>query len=358
MASTPAQIPYFGRAWQIKLEIQGGPTVVLSSSNTDNPLRTLIKVETAVLNSRYWIADITIFNLNPQLLSAQSGNVPVNEQWQFNQQTKLGDIISVSAGFTYSASGAFDPANNLIFKGVVFQPIWTRESVVNWKLDLRCILGLMEDTYNVVNFTLGAGATPYDVLSHISRTSGVAIDQVDQDRLTQQKAPRAQTIMGRPGEALRQLSKDYGLQYWISPNGINMRKMSVDANTVPRYTYGPPNLANYNTGSGKAPSAAIKRTLLGTPAQTQQGVIFRVLMDAQPKLGEIVGLAPGTIISKLPYTPGQLPSILDQNGVYIISGINHVGDSRGTGDDWYTEITAMTSAFFPSMFLPTTPNVT
>jgi len=48
-----------------------------------------------------------------------------------------------------------------------------------------------------------------------------------------------------------------------------------------------------------------------------------------------------TIVNPYQFSPFQeYPSLPSRNALYVVAGVRHVGDSRGTGDDWYTEITA------------------
>jgi hypothetical protein len=93
----------------------------------------------------------------------------------------------------------------------------------------------------------------------------------------------------------------------------------------------------------------VKPTIIGVPEQTQNGVTFKVLMDSDVRIGKVVQLAPGTIINPYEFTPmSNYPPVPSRNGLYIVAGIRYVGDSRGRGDDWYTEVTGVLWDFFPS----------
>ena len=48
-----------------------------------------------------------------------------------------------------------------------------------------------------------------------------------------------------------------------------------------------------------------------------------------------------TVIRQNPLQPGTNSTILTQDGVYIVGGVRHIGDSRG--HEWYSEITGLTS---------------
>ena len=129
-----------------------------------------------------------------------------------------------------------------------------------------------------------------------------------------------------------------------SPNSLN-------DTLTPDYAYGPPNLSSYT--SGGTTTGVIKPTLIGYPEGTQDGVMFRVLLDSAVKIWDVVQIAPGdsthrgTAINSFQFQYGSTYQPQpNAQGVYIVAGIKHVGDTRGNGDDWYTEITAMTPKFF------------
>jgi hypothetical protein len=133
-----------------------------------------------------------------------------------------------------------------------------------------------------------------------------------------------------------------------------MRSLRFDPTAAPDIVYAPvslsTNLAPSGTQQGK-----VKRTLLGVPEQTQEGMLFRVLLDPEVRIGNIVQLAPGTAISPLPLQIGQYPSLVDRQNMYVVAGVRHVGDSRGRGEDWYTEITGLSANFFNMLAASQTP---
>lgn len=356
----------FGRAWKITLQSQAaGGTLLLSSSQYTQALRTIFRISTRALLA-YWSAEVTVYNPNAQTLKQiQSTGVQVNDLYQFNSDINSGDILAISAG--YNANGSFNPDANKIYAGSVFQSLWTREDVTDLRVTLRCVQGLMQDAWNKIGsedspsgITLSAGTTPLQAVQQICAASGdgIPIEQIDEESqaiLSQSQFSRAKTYCGRPFDSIQQITKDNDLLSWVSDVGLNIRRLNFDQNTTASIAYGPPNLGS--TGQQLTSDGVVKRTLIGTPEQTQEGVVFRVLLDAQPKIGQIVQILPGTSINRAALQFGQLPaSRLDQRGLYAIVGIDHFGDSRGGEDSWYTEITGVTSSFFPQFAL-SSPNV-
>src|ERR1035438_1422534 len=82
----------------------------------------------------------------------------------------------------------------------------------------------------------------------------------------------------------------------------------------------------------------MRQTLIGTPQQTEMGVTFKVLLDSSLTIGKLVKLDQSAI-KLIPVFPGQIPAVLSQNGLYIVAGLRHYGDSRG--DPWYSEVIAV-----------------
>jgi hypothetical protein len=50
-----------------------------------------------------------------------------------------------------------------------------------------------------------------------------------------------------------------------------------------------------------------------------------------------------TVLKTMNFTPGgELPTLLDQDGLYFVAAVVHTGDTRG--NEWYTDITGFNTA--------------
>jgi hypothetical protein len=365
MASAAQTLPYFGRAWDISVDTQDGTHLVLSSDQFSEALRVTFTVDMVMLMA-YWQAQVTIYNLSNETATQiwkgsnrnygqglggllQSRDVLLNKQ-----PLVLGDVVTISAGYKADTSGNFDPVTGLLYYGKVLQPVWLRENVVDYKLILRLTTGLPEDAYNLTSFALEKDNTADDSIRQICAQAKTpipieGIDSGSQAKLSQTKFARAQAFHGRPYEMIREIIKQHGLFAWVKPidpktgiGGLNVRSFDGPP-PAPDHVYGPPD----PSGSSAPTQGLIKRTLIGVPEQTQAGVVFRVLLDPSVRIGDVVQLAPGTIINAHPMQifvlPAASPSV---EGTYTVQGIRHVGDTRGRGDDWYTEIHAVVPNFF------------
>lgn len=349
--------PYFGRAWSLSIATQHSGTFTVRSlvGKGEEPLRMTFAVDTYALMV-YWTAQITIYGLTATTSAAIAQDA--GDLLTLNQPLEMGDTVVLSAGYQSSTSGSFDSQGNKIYTGRILQAAITRENVVDFRLILRCVVGLMEDMFNQVSLALPAGTSALEAIQRIcsqpQANVPVDIDPVAQQKLSQAKLPRGSAVYGKPYEAIQKIVKQNSLFAWIAPNGLNIRSFDPSVPLQkPSCVYAPPNLpGTYRSGTTNAP---VKSTLLGVPEQTQNGIVFRVLLDPSVKVGDVVQLVPGAFITPYPMTRPDLRPVPSANGTYVVNGVRHVGDSRGHGDDWYTQITGVTPNFFPAFLLGTQP---
>ncbi|HXR75140.1 MAG TPA: hypothetical protein VN737_04135 [Bryobacteraceae bacterium] len=358
MSTTPQPLPFFGRAWQVAVNTADGKTYSVQSTVADgeDPLRVTFKIENYALLA-YWQAEVAIYNMEASIRNQVRGIQNLNDFWAFNQPLVAGDSLSLSAGYrAANSTQPFDVGANLLYAGKILQSAWTRENVTDYRLTLRCVTGLLEDALNFVSFSLSKGATAYDAVTQAAGHANIPVEHIDQaatDALKSSAFARGQAFHSRPFSTFRDLTKQNNLLAWVSPNGLNVR--SFDPKTTPaapNFAYAPVNL---DTSQQQNRQTAIKETLIGTPEQTQDGVVFRVLLDSSVKIGDIVQLAAGTIVNLFPVQIGSLPPVPSRDGLYVVAGLKHVGDSRGRGDDWYTEVQGVTMDFFANFLQARNP---
>jgi hypothetical protein len=361
MSAAANSIPYFKRAWQVLVHTSDGGDFIVSNKEAEG-LRVTFAVDTYVLLA-YWTASVSVFNLKTATAQKVKGAGSLNDFWKFNQPLVSGDSVSLSAGYQVGGSGEFDPSASVIYTGRVLQPVWTRENVVDYRLTLRCVTGLADDSLNLVSFAMAGGATAYDVVGQICDQGGIPLDNVDERSktlLSQGKMARGQAIHGRPYDLIRQIAKQNKLLSWVGPNGLNVRSFDPqNPPAAPDFSYGPS--AAYASSSpttvgSSAGKSKIKPTLIGTPQQTQDGITFRILLDSSVKIGDVVQISQEVLINLYPIQIGKLPPVPSRNGLYVVAGVRHCGDTRGQGDDWYTEITGLTMDFFANFLAATNPN--
>lgn len=356
--------PFFGRAWNITIDTQSGEKIVLASGPPSEALRVVVEIDT-IAKMEVWNATIRIFNLSAATQSSlQANTTPDNAVWKLTQRITQGDRVSISLGYKSN----FDADKNLVYQGHVLQPLWTRLNVVDSVVTLNCVVNLFLQTFNHVNVSVKANERPdgkycteREILDAVCKSAKqkINIEHIDPKAdaaLQAKKYPRGQSFFDRPMPIIRDLLKDNNLIGWLAPKGLNVRSMDADPSKPADFTYGAPaSPSSATTPASTTSSSPVSRTLLGVPEQTQDGIAMRVLMDSRPKLADIVQLAPGTAIGGLRAQIGQLPPAPNQDLKYLVAGIRHVGDTRGKGEDWYTEIYGVTLGFFPAFLLGSNP---
>lgn len=295
----------FGIAWKLTIlttpDDSGNQKSIVAFSNawTPEPLEIQFDIYQTT-QSAFWYADIAIFNLNDPTTQIV---------------LKQGMTVKLEAGWQSQPYGT-------IFEGLLFQPLWERIDGVDYKLTLHCMVGLVEETNNFVATSVAGGITQRQLVARMAQAcvNPLALEQVDS--LKPGVSTRGEVIFGQPSLFLEEIAADNELNMWISDVGVNIRSLLQQQTNIPTLEYSP------STG------------LVGTPQQTQDGVALRVLLDPRAKLATQIKLSPDTVIAQLPRVQNTYPTILDQDGLYVIAGVRHIGDSRG--DTWTTEITAYT----------------
>jgi hypothetical protein len=314
MSAIPQQLPTFGRKFEITVQLPDSTEILkVADDHSTDPealrLRATFDIYCPAMQGGFWYADICLYNLD-RLTTGKLLARPIRQ----------GAIVTVSAGYRYGNYG-------VIWRGPVFQPLFDRENVVDFKITLHCILGLNEFTRNSINAAYGAGATQYELVQQIANSSfrKIPIDSVS-SALVGKKLHRGGVLFGNPDKYLTKIANDNNMQWWFGLNGLNLGKADDDVPTQSvDFVYTP------NTG------------IIGVPQQTQYGVDFRVLLDPRIRIQRPLPVVKidNSVIRQQKLQIGEYLNILDQDGEYIAIAARHFGDTRG--NEWYTDITGLTS---------------
>ena len=332
MSTLPASTtPWFGRAWTLTVTTQQGQQLVISS-NTFEPesLRITFEVSQVALQT-FWFADISIYNLDTWTEQFLLGVNQTTSSSGTNTVISQGDLVELVAGYQvdFGVSGP-------IWLGKVLQPMWERQDGTDFKLTLHCIIGLFEDSMNVLALPIGPLATQAQIVQQMAQQAHLDIESLDTQTLGQRRLPRSRAIFGTPGDYFQQIALGNKLHYWIGLHGINL--VGANAPTTPSLIYGP--LIPPGAPVSSTLPTNYTPTLVGVPQQTQEGLAFRVLLDSRLTVGQLVGLNQSAIRQIAQYPLGPGPTMLSQDGTYYVGGVRHVGDSRGT--PWFSEVTGIT----------------
>jgi hypothetical protein len=299
--------PLFGRKWKISIFTQpdangNSQQIVLSDSTkeqTTGALRAVFEIDKPGWSTPNY-SDITIYNLDT------NGNIPFAQ----------GQRVLVEAGYDTGAYG-------VIFDGQLFQPIWDRPEVVDYTLLLHCIDGMDKLDQNLINKSIGAGATYASQVKAIADNAKMPLPiQFITPDLKVHQLPRGKSYFGDAKNYLDGVAKANNAQWWLEDGKLTLSQLT-DISKEEALVYSP------DTG------------LIGTPQQTQAGVLFKVCLDPRIKIrrpGMQIKLD-NVLVRTMMVSQGLIASLLDQDFYCTIGRVRHIGDTRGgEGAPWYTEV--------------------
>ena len=339
--------PYWGQAWELTVTYAtaGGSQQYAVTSNSWEPgaLRMTFDVLQAMNSSPFWYADISIYNLNDQ--TAQ--NILLNATW-----------ATLKAGFQTGPN-----IYSTIWDGPVFQTLFTREAVVDQKTTLHCVANpfVMD---NITAFATGPFSSQAQLVSKMASQIGLpplttgqgTLGTAASTRLNAVQYPRGNTVFGKVAKYLQQVADSNFIQQW--QDGQQAYISEVDTgNRTPAYVYSPPFPPGYTGQSLGLPNNTYE-TIIGTPQQIQQGVIFTVLLDPRLKvqLPPLLVQLVRTQVTQLERTPSvnsELPTALTSNLLFFVAQVRHTGDTRG--NEWQTEVTGWSTAYAQTLLSLYTP---
>ena len=321
----------FGRAWNVQVLApadQSGNQSLLTVSSSDTETQALrVTFYIEQIYGTFFNAEIDIYNPNLQTIGT----------------LEAGCIVSVAAGY------AVEGTPTEIFRGPLFQAIVSKPDATTVILKLMCFVGLDELTNSIVKTTIGPGATQRQIVLSMAQNClkpdgtavSVPIDYLAPDSdFTRGPLPRSQTIFGTPNKLFANIAKANAMGQAMGPRGLSMGKIDGSKSGTPDMIYAPP----LTEGQAQPSSdGSIRYCLLGTPAQTQDGVDFRVLLDSRLtfKFPALRAQLKNVVIEQAQFQVGTNQSLLTQDGVYFVAGVTHVGDTRG--NVWESRVSGFSS---------------
>ena len=322
--STASNIPLFGRKWDLQVltdPTQGNQSTLLEISASDwEPEALKIQFEVVQQISDAWYAEIAIYNLNV-----------ATEQALITQ----GCEVILSAGYQQGLN------YGVIFQGRVFQPLWERENVTDYKITLHCFVGLEYFYGNHVSMSIGPLATQAQFIANMAQSAHTTFDTslVDAAQLSQVPESRASVAFGSVAKYFQQIGRENDLAFWCGGQSPALGSLVNISTASPDVTYAPP----LPVGTAYKQDANVTYSILGTPRQTTDGVTFRIMLDSRMILKKnppVVVQLNMTQIKQIALYPGNLLAPFELSGNYLVAGVRHTGDSRS--NEWVTEVVAVT----------------
>jgi hypothetical protein len=233
------------------------------------------------------------------------------------------DTVTLVAGYVNGNKGN-------IFQGDIKQIHFGRERNVDRFVEIRAGDGDQAYNFAVINQTFPAGTNDQQQLSAIASAMQLPVAQTAEGFMTTGGIlPRGKTMFGMARLHMAELAKRNDCR-WSIQNGV--------VTLVPNTGYLPGQAVEINSSTG----------MIGTPEQTDNGIIVRCLLNPAIQIGQAVkinnrDINQTTVKSQFwpSYTSQYYPATITNDGLYRVLVAEHYGDTRGTGNDWYTELTCL-----------------
>lgn len=297
----------YGRRYRVIVSGKNGTALDVSQ------LRCTFKIQKSILQPPNF-AEIVLYNLSPD-----TENSIILE----------GNRVVVEAGYEGEQYG-------LIFDGDIIQPIRDKEDGVTFKLTLNSLDGDRLLNVGFVNFSIIKGQSSRTIIeSVVSKVKVPTQIGSISEGLSKSELTRGKVVFGLAKDYLRQLAQTNNASFYVEDGKVNI----VRGTDLPK---------------GEIFDLAPESGLIGMPAQSDNGVSFKCLLNPRLKINDFVRIE-NRFIKAQTYQQGQNMRSLDSSGIYRIVGITYTGDTRG--DNWYCECTTVSQAgIIPGMVSASTAN--
>jgi hypothetical protein len=265
----------------------------------------------------YYVSEVVIYNLTEDFA---------------NTAIMTGSILKLEAG--YEDADTF----GMIFKGYIYQVLWEKEDIINYKLTLVCMDGAALWTQqNFISTPVDRGMR-YDtrmnmLLSKAVRAIPIAGEKVP-DNPDYQKLHRAEVIHTQPSTMFNES---------MNQGGFHLKNTAVFTDEGKLKFLSIDDISYEKEAIVVSPG---KGGLIGSPQQTIYGANFATLLNSNIKLKvpACVVRLENTSFVQLKMVPGspQLGAKMQDSMEYLVIGVRHVGDTRGRS--WYTYVTGCNKA--------------
>lgn len=284
----------FGRRYRVIVANSNG--VALDVSN----IRCTFNIQKTIMQQPP-ISEIVLYNLN-----ADTENSIIEE----------GSRVVIEAGYEGDQYG-------LIFDGDVVQPIRDKQDATTYRLTLRSIDGDRFINYGFVGFSLIKGQTARTQVGAIASQAkypsqlGTISEGLSGTQLT-----RGKVFFGLAKDYLSQIAKSENATYYMHNGTVNL----IKATDYPSNT-----IVDLSPSSG----------LLNVPSQSQYGVSFTAMLNPRIQINSLVHID-NSLIRAQSFEQGQPIRNLDQDGIYRVTSVTYVGDTRG--NDWNIQCETVSQA--------------
>jgi hypothetical protein len=231
------------------------------------------------------------------------------------------DTVTLTAGYQTGNQGN-------IFQGDIKQFRFGRERNVDNYLDIMAGDGDQAYNFSVINQTFPAGTTDQQQLAAFAASMNLPVANTANGFLTTGGIlPRGKVAFGMARAYMRDLAKKNNCR-WSIQNG--------EVTLIPVTGYLPGEAVAINSASG----------MIGTPEQTDNGIMVRCYLNPLISVGQAVKINNKDINQAViksqffpSYTSQYYPATVANDGLYRVLVVEHVGDLRS--NDFFTELTCL-----------------
>jgi hypothetical protein len=249
-------------------------------------------------------------------------------QQTVNSITKEFDTVTLTAGYQNGNKGT-------IFQGNIKQTFEGRERNVDRYLDIMAGDGDIAYTQGVVNQTFPANTTTaQEFAAYVASVASTGLTAavsapgiLNETGGTNPKNLRGKTVFGMFRLAMGDLAQRVNAR-WSIQNGV--------VTLIPITGYLPGQAVQINSATG----------MIGTPEQTEGGIMIRCYLNPLIRIGQLVQINQGDINQNTlnkqmfpSYTSQFYPATTTHDGFYRVLVHEMNGDTRG--NEWYSELTCL-----------------
>lgn len=249
-------------------------------------------------------------------------------------ETKIiseGYRVVITAGYE---SGVYGD----IFDGYIIATSRTKQNGTDYILTIQAMDGYFFLQFGMCNFSVQRGADARTVVKNIANQASVPVDIAypkdgDTSVLDTQKFSRGQSVHGLASKSLDDIAKALNATWFVDMGKLYFMKYGESTDDMPL---------------GKQAVVLSPSTgLIGNPTQIEYGISAKCFLNAMISPFCFVQLNPEYVTRQLlnvsssgVSNPQLYP--LDPQGIYRVISCEFVGDTRG--NDWYTQVSAVTQS--------------
>lgn len=255
---------------------------------------------------------VQVYNLNPETES---------------EILKEGARLIIEAGYegtiSYNSPDGSGKVTNeptqygKIFDGLILQKYRIQESNTDYQLNFVAEDGADFLNQGFLTYSMAQNSSPRQIIQAVASASvpPIQVAQVTTD-IKETKLPRGKVMFGKPKDYLRKIAYENNADFYVEDGQLFL-------------------LRSTDVPAGSEVVLTPQTGMIGWPQQVNEGVEVTCLLNPRIKLKTVIKID-NSLVRLQKAQRGTLVTPLDQDGMYYVNRITHIGDTRGK--DWYTKV--------------------